>query len=93
LTLSFVFINIPGLFRKKAVSSQLSALSLRLSALVLTLDTWLLASRLFDLAVCFHRHSRFVLQESYQLSAISRQPSVDGLASDSRHLALGFSTF
>ena len=43
LTLSFVFINIPGLFRKKALDSQLSAVSLPL-ALLLTPDGWHLTS-------------------------------------------------
>jgi hypothetical protein len=73
---SFVFINIPGLFRKKAIGSQLSAVRLRLSALRLT-------PRHFDLVICFHQHSRFVPQESYQLSAISRQPLAVGFTSDS----------
>ena len=65
LTLSFVFNNIPGLFRKEAISSQLSAISRQPSlwAFVVTsnltprlLDSRLLDSstpRLFDLVLCF----------------------------------------
>ena len=35
LSLSFVIIDIPGLFRKKAISSQLSAVSFPLAAFIL----------------------------------------------------------
>jgi hypothetical protein len=46
-------------------------------------DTYGYGPPVFLAPLCFHRHSRFVPQESYQLSAISRQASVVGLTSDS----------
>jgi len=74
---SFVFIDIPGSFVKK----QLSALSFQLltppfqDGASQTFESDVCAAaRLFDLTLCFHRHSRIVRQKtafSTQLSALN----------------------
>src|SRR5208282_2022176 len=87
ILVSFVFIDIPGLFQQfsTAESREVKESSSRAIDHRSSPDSFPESRILNPGFLCFHQHSRFVPQESYQPSAISGQPSASrGVEESSR---------